>query len=89
MRSFFTDFLPYLLSILTVWTLVLAGDKKRGAWLAGLLNQFFWFVYVISTHTWGLLPLTICMTVVYANNLKKWGHEEENLHSKMEKQQEG
>ncbi len=72
MTYFIRAILPWGLSGLTFWSMVLAGDKKRSAWLLGLINQAFWLTYVISTKTWGLLPLTIAMTVVYIRNLIKW-----------------
>ena len=72
MYYFIRAILPWGLSGLTFWSMVLAGDKKRLAWHIGLINQVFWMVYVITTKQWGLVPLTILMTGVYIRNLIKW-----------------
>lgn len=64
--------IPLLLSVLTLATMWHAGNQKWWAWLIGLVNQAFWFVFVVAFDAWGLLPLSVSLTVVYARNLRRW-----------------
>lgn len=66
-------YLPYCLSGVTIWLNVLAGNKKRSAWVVALCGQFMWSVWVVLSHTWGLLPLNIALWIIYYRNYVKWG----------------
>lgn len=66
------DYLPYLLSAITVWMTILAGNKTRWAWIVGLANQGLWLIWIVSMEAWGLLPLNAALWVVYARNHFKW-----------------
>ena len=68
-------YLPYLLSAITIWMTLLAGNKHRKAWLVGLANQALWLVWIIATASWGLLPLNVALWVVYARNHLRWSIE--------------
>lgn len=72
MKEAVITYLPYLLSALTIYSMLLAGNKKRGAWLVGLANQFLWLVWIILTTSWGLLPMNIALWIVYGRNYLKW-----------------
>lgn len=65
-------YLPWLLSAITIYMTVLAGNKSRNAWLFGLANQALWLVWIIATGSWGLLPMNIALWFVYARNHLKW-----------------
>lgn len=65
-------YLPWLLSAITIWMTLLAGNLHRNAWLVGLGNQLLWLVWIIATGTWGLIPLNIALWIVYARNHFKW-----------------
>lgn len=64
--------LPWLLSAITIWTMFLAGDKKRHTWLVGLCNQALWLVWIMAAEAWGLIPMNVALWVVYARNHLKW-----------------
>ena len=66
------DYLPWLLSAITIWMTLLAGTLHKSAWLVGLGNQALWLVWIIATATWGLIPLNIALWVVYGRNHLKW-----------------
>ena len=66
------QFLPYLMSALTIYMTLLAGNRSRYAWLVGLVNQALWLVWIIATASWGLLPMNIALWVVYGRNHLKW-----------------
>ena len=65
-------YLPYLLSALTIYSMLLAGNKRRGAWVIGLVNQLLWLVWIILAQAWGLLPMNLALWIVYARNYLKW-----------------
>jgi len=65
-------YLPFLLSALTIWMTLLAGNKHRSAWLVGLVNQALWLVWIVATEAWGLVPLNAALWIVYARNHFKW-----------------
>ncbi|WP_158669924.1 hypothetical protein [Bradyrhizobium guangdongense] len=65
-------YLPWLLSAITIWMTLLAGDLHRNAWLVGLGNQLLWLIWIIATGTWGLIPLNIALWIVYGRNHWKW-----------------
>ncbi len=66
------DGLPWLLSIITIWMTVLAGNKNRHAWAVGLVGQVGWSVWIVAVAAWGLLPLNITLWALYARNHFKW-----------------
>ena len=72
MKHIIITYSPYLLSVITAYTMLLAGNKKAGAWLVGLLNQALWLTWIITSGTWGLLPMTGVMIIVYVRNYIKW-----------------
>lgn len=70
-----TFYLPWLLSAITIWMTLLAGNLHRSAWLVGLANQLLWLFWIAITGTWGLLPLNIALWIVYSRNHMKWRRE--------------
>lgn len=66
------DYLPWLLSAITIWMTLLAGNLHRNAWLVGLGNQLLWLVWIVVVGAWGLIPLNIALWVVYGRNHLKW-----------------
>lgn len=67
------QYLPFLLSAVTIWMTLMAGNKHPKAWAVGLVNQALWLVWIVATAAWGLLPMNIALWVVYARNHFKWG----------------
>ncbi len=72
MKEEIIKYLPYLLSAITVFQMLVAGNKKRYAWIVGLTNQFLWLLWIFLSGTWGLLPMNIVLWVVYGRNYIKW-----------------
>lgn len=52
--------------------MLLAGNKRKGAWAVGLLNQALWLVWIVLTQSWGLIPMNLALWVVYGRNYVKW-----------------
>ena len=65
-------YLPWLLSAITIYMTILAGNKTRWAWAIGLGNQALWLTWIISAQAWGLLPMTAALCIVYGRNHMKW-----------------
>ena len=65
-------YLPWLLSAITIYMTVLAGNKNRLAWAIGLANQALWLVWIVASASWGLLPMNLALWVVYGRNHLKW-----------------
>ena len=66
------DYLPWLLSAVTVWMTLLTGNKTPWAWVVGLGNQALWLVWIFAAEAWGLLPMNVALWVAYARNHWKW-----------------
>ncbi len=66
------NYLPWLLSAVTIYMTILAGNKSRHAWLFGLGNQALWLLWIFTVGAWGLLPMNAALWVVYARNHLKW-----------------
>lgn len=72
MRDWIVMLLPWVLSAITLWMTVLAGNRHRYAWAIGLGNQALWLCWIVAAEAWGLIPMNIALWVVYARNHLKW-----------------
>lgn len=72
MNDAIIKYLPWLLSAITIYMNVLAGNKTRWAWAVGLGNQALWLVWILVSGTYGLIPMNLALWVVYARNHLKW-----------------
>jgi hypothetical protein len=69
------DYLPWVLSAITIYQSYLVGNKDIRGWILSLVNQTLWFLWVIGSGTWGFLPLNIALTAIYVRNYRKWKRE--------------
>ena len=76
MSDIIRTFLPWVMSAVTIYTMFAAGEMKKHTWLVGLCNQVLWATWIITTASWGLLPMTLAITFVYARNHFKWAKKE-------------
>ena len=67
--------IPWILSAITIYMFLLAGNKKKSAWIVGLCNQVLWLIWIITIQSWGLLPMNIALWVIYFRNYIKWSKE--------------
>lgn len=72
MRELLANYLPWLLSALSLVMSVLTGNKWRNAWLFGLGIQCVWLFYIWCDRKWGFLPLSIALFIIYTRNHLKW-----------------
>lgn len=70
--EYVSTYLPWLLSGITIYMNVLAGNRYRNAWLIGLLGQLLWLLWICATRNFGFLPMNIALWIVYGRNHLKW-----------------
>ena len=75
MENIVLTYLPCSLSAITLWTTYLQGDMNKADWVVGLVGQLGWFILTFVSGLYGLLPLNIGLTVLYARNYLKWNNE--------------
>ena len=66
---------PWATSAFTLWAMWLLSKKRWEGWVVGLANQVLWITTAILFETWGLLPLTLALIVVYTKGLIAWRAE--------------
>lgn len=64
--------IPWLTSAVTLLAMYVIGNHKWYGWAIGLANQVLWVALAVAFATWGLLPLTACLIVLYTRNLIRW-----------------
>lgn len=62
-------------SVFTLFGMWLAGNKDWRGWAVGLANQVLWFIFIFAFEAWGLLPLSVALTITYTRNLLRWRRE--------------
>ena len=68
---------PWATSGFTLWAMWLLSQKRWEGWLVGLVNQVLWVATAVLFRTWGLLPLTAALVVVYVRGLIAWRRDAE------------
>ena len=68
-------YIPWILAAWTVVTMWLAGNKNVWAWYGGIASQALWLYFDYRVEAWGLMPLAVVLTFVYARNLRRWKTE--------------
>lgn len=56
-------------TIVSMWA---AGSKRWWGWLVGVANQAVWLLFIIKFRSWGLLPLSAALVVIYGRNALRW-----------------
>lgn len=72
---FYVTYIPFVLSAISIYAMILAGNKNKRTWLVGLANQVLWLSWIIMSETWGLLPMNIAIWIVYTRNHIKWTND--------------
>jgi hypothetical protein len=63
----------WILTILGLSGMWLAGRKIRAGWLLGVAGQMVWAAYAVATEQWGFLVAAAGFTWVYTCNWCRWG----------------
>lgn len=72
MKEIIIIYLPYLLSLITLYNMFLAWNKNKNAWLVWLVNQFLWLIWILLTESYWLIPMNIWLWIMYFRNHLKW-----------------
>lgn len=65
----------WLLAVIGVTGLYLAGSHRLIGWQIGLGVQALWIIYAIMTHQWGFIASALAFGAVNLRNLLKWKRE--------------
>lgn len=65
----------WLLEVIGVTGLYLAGSHRLIGWQIGLGVQALWIIYAIMTHQWGFIASALAFGAVNLRNLLKWKRE--------------
>lgn len=65
----------WLLMLVGVTGLYVAGRKSYWGWFIGLAAQVLWLVYAIATRQWGFLVSCFAYGGIYLKNLIAWRKE--------------
>lgn len=77
MNNYLNEF-SYLLSIISLVTLWLIGNKNKAGFVLGLLNQVLWIWYALMLKQYGLLVGVIAYAAIYIRNLIKLNKDEKD-----------
>lgn len=75
MLALIRDYLPWVLSAITICQMWMAGNKHAQAWGIAIGNQVLWSAWILASETWGLLPMNVALWVVSVRNHIKWQRE--------------
>lgn len=71
----------WILTIVGVFGLYLAGKKSPIGWAVGIGAQFLWLSYAITTHQWGFIFSSLAYGWVYTKNYVSWRRERNKINS--------
>lgn len=63
------DWAVTILSIISMWLL---GEKKKSGWLYKLASQLAWGVLAVQKQLWGFIPLAVLTGMIAGINYYKW-----------------
>ena len=66
----------WLLAIVGITGIFLAGSKHKSGWAVGLGAQALWLAYAVVTRQWGFLVTALVYGAVYARNWLRWSRDE-------------
>jgi len=72
MKDLIVLIVPWLTSAVAISMMWMTGNKDRRGWALSLFSQVLWLVFIITSKTWGLLPLNIAMWYLSIRNFIKW-----------------
>jgi hypothetical protein len=62
----------YLLAVIGVTGLWLAGRQLAAGWAVGLGAQALWIAYAVATRQWGFIASAVAYGAVYGRNFLRW-----------------
>jgi uncharacterized membrane protein len=64
--------LDLVISVVTIIQMYLLSRKAKSGLYVGIFSQFLWFAFIITTGSWGLLPLNIALWYIFLTGILKW-----------------
>ena len=61
MQDAINIYLPWIISVCTIYMMYSVGNKELRGWVVSGFTQFLWLIYILSSSAWGLLPLNAAM----------------------------
>jgi len=71
-KSLIVVYLPYLISVLTLYTVKITGDKNKNAWVMTMLNQLLWLFWIFISDNKGFIILNLGIIYFSVINHYKW-----------------
>lgn len=62
----------WVLTVLGVSGLHLAGRRNAWGWAIGVAAQVLWLAYAVTTRQWGFLASAVVYGAVHLNNFVHW-----------------
>jgi len=70
--------MTWVLSLTTVASLWLAGNKWRWCWLFSAANQVLWVIWNVTSENWGFMPMSLIFMAVAIRNHRIWNRKDQN-----------
>lgn len=67
-----SEYFPYFLSIITLYSMWLQGDKNKKSWILTFVNQLLWLIWIFASGKYGFLPMNLGICYTSVRNYKKW-----------------
>ena len=77
MSKYINEF-SYVLSIVSLISLWLIGNKNKYGFVVAILNQGLWTWYAIMLKHYGLFLGVVAYTIIHVRNLIKWSKDKNN-----------
>jgi len=77
MSKYINEF-SYVLSIVSLISLWLIGNKNKYGFVVAILNQVLWVWYAVMLKQYGLLIGVVAYTIIHVRNLIKWSKDKNN-----------
>jgi hypothetical protein len=74
-RQDLVAYMPWGMSLLTIYGYWVIGNKNWRSWYVPLVTQVLWFFWIALSGNWGFLPAAFFLTAIAIRNLLKWRRE--------------
>ena len=78
MREWIIVWLPWILSIASIYKIHALGKKYKWVWLYAMVLMSFWCVWMVAAEAWGFLPLNTVQWILFIKNHREWNKKEKN-----------
>ena len=65
----------YLLAIIGISGIYLAGKNNKYGWALGIFAQLLWIIFAIATNQYGFILSALAYGYVYSLNFYKWNKQ--------------